>query len=98
MFNYHVCSSGVGFKPANSFISDMMSCLPDRLHSGALLSGRALLDWLCLHPGDSSSEEEAKQLCQRMLAQGLLQPFSDGVPELQAAFAVRCLLIYDQNA
>lgn len=82
----------------------MMSCLPDRLHSGALLSGRALLDWLCLHPGDSSSEEEAKQLCQRMLAQGLLQPFSDGVPELQAgrplsaAFAVRFLLLYDQNA
>ncbi|XP_058507164.1 formin-2 [Solea solea] len=47
-----------------------------------VFSGRSLLDRLCLHHGDQSTEDEAKELCQRMLLQGLLQPFSNGSPEL----------------
>lgn len=60
-----------------------------------LSSGRTLLDRLCIHPGDGSTEEEAKELCHRMLAQGLLHPFSDSSAELHgdstvsAGFSVR---------
>eukprot|EP00066_Takifugu_rubripes_P011995 XP_011601261.1 PREDICTED: formin-2-like isoform X1 [Takifugu rubripes] len=49
-----------------------------------VFSGRALLDQMCSYSGDSSSEEEAKELCHQMLAQGLLHPFSDGILELHA--------------
>ncbi|XP_060943738.1 formin-2 [Limanda limanda] len=41
-----------------------------------VFSGRVLLDRLCMHHEDGSREEEGKELCGRMLAQGLLQPFS----------------------
>lgn len=68
------------------------------LHFTSLLfSGRALLDWLCVHHGDESTEEEAKELCHRMLVQSLLQPFSDSTAELygdstpSAVFNVRAL-------
>ncbi len=50
-----------------------------------------------MHPGDGSTEEEAKELCHRMLVQGLLHPFSDGTAELHgdstvsAVFNVRSL-------
>lgn len=50
-----------------------------------------------MHPGDGSTEEEAKELCHRMLVQGLLHPFSDGTAELHgdstvsAGFNVRPL-------
>lgn len=42
-----------------------------------LFSGRTLLDMVCLHHGDGSTKEEAKELCHRMLVLGLLQPFSE---------------------
>nr|XP_061794422.1 formin-2-like [Nerophis lumbriciformis] len=42
-----------------------------------IFSGRTLLDRLCMNQEVDSSEEEAKQMCQRMLTQGLLHPFSD---------------------
>lgn len=35
-----------------------------------------------MHQGDGSSEEDVKELCQRMLVQGLLHPFSNGHAEL----------------
>ncbi|XP_056250698.1 formin-2 [Seriola aureovittata] len=47
-----------------------------------VFSGRTLLDRLCMHHGDGSTEEEAKELCHRMLVQGVLQPFSEGSAEL----------------
>ncbi|XP_008278633.1 formin-2 [Stegastes partitus] len=47
-----------------------------------VFSGRSLLDRLCMHHGDGSTEDEAKELCQRMLVQGLLHPFSDSTAEL----------------
>ncbi|XP_035760685.1 formin-2 [Neolamprologus brichardi] len=47
-----------------------------------VFSGHALLDRLCMHQGDGSSEEDVKELCQRMLVQGLLHPFSNGRAEL----------------
>lgn len=47
-----------------------------------LFSGRTLLDRLCMHHGDGSTEEEAKELCHRMLVQGLLHAFSDSTGEL----------------
>lgn len=82
VFNYWICS----------FL--WLPVPPRLLPSHAPSSGRALVDWLCLHPGDSSSEEESRRLCERMFLQGLLQPFSGGVPELHdgrpsAVFAVR---------
>nr|XP_019947575.1 PREDICTED: formin-2-like [Paralichthys olivaceus] len=46
-----------------------------------VFSGRALLDRLCMHYGDGSREEEGKELCGRMLGQGLLQPFSGSSTE-----------------
>ncbi|XP_029963261.1 formin-2 [Salarias fasciatus] len=46
-----------------------------------VFSGRTLLDRLCLHHGDGSKEEEARELCHRMLVQGLLHPFSNGSTE-----------------
>ncbi|XP_029305175.1 formin-2 [Cottoperca gobio] len=46
-----------------------------------VFSGRTLLDWLCMHRGDGSTEEEAKELCHRMMVQGLLHPFSDSTAE-----------------
>ncbi|KAI9535563.1 hypothetical protein NQZ68_003117 [Dissostichus eleginoides] len=46
-----------------------------------VFSGRTLLDWLCMHHEDGSTEEEVKELCQRMLVQGLLHPFSDSTAE-----------------
>nr|XP_020453801.1 formin-2-like isoform X1 [Monopterus albus] len=48
-----------------------------------VFSGHALLDRLCMHHGDGSTEEEAKELCQRMLAQGLLQPFGDSTAKVR---------------
>ncbi|XP_067466533.1 formin-2 isoform X1 [Thunnus thynnus] len=47
-----------------------------------VFSGRTLLDKLCMHHGDGSTEEEAKELCHRMLVQGLLHPFSDSTGKL----------------
>ncbi|KAG8000212.1 Formin-2 [Nibea albiflora] len=47
-----------------------------------VFSGRTLLDWLRMHPGNGSTEEDVKELCHRMLVQGLLNPFSDGTAEL----------------
>ncbi|KAE8280775.1 Formin-2 [Larimichthys crocea] len=47
-----------------------------------VFSGRTLLDWLLMHPGNGSTEEDVKELCHRMLIQGLLNPFSDGTAEL----------------
>ncbi|XP_034538146.1 formin-2 [Notolabrus celidotus] len=47
-----------------------------------VFSGRTLLDRLCMHHGDGSAEEEGKEMCHRMLVQGLLHPFSDGTTEL----------------
>lgn len=35
-----------------------------------------------MNHGGGSAEEEAKELCHRMLVQGVLNPFSDGSPEL----------------
>ncbi|XP_072247659.1 uncharacterized protein fmn2a [Leuresthes tenuis] len=46
-----------------------------------VFSGRTLLDRLCLYHGDGSTEEEAKQMCLRMLVYGLLQPFTDSTTE-----------------
>ncbi|XP_023818881.1 formin-2 isoform X2 [Oryzias latipes] len=46
-----------------------------------VFSGRTLLDRLCLHHGGESVETEAKELCQRMIAHGLLNPFSDSTTE-----------------
>ncbi|KAM4591298.1 uncharacterized protein fmn2a isoform 2-T2 [Odontesthes bonariensis] len=46
-----------------------------------VFSGRTLLDRLCLFHGDGSTEEEAKQMCLRMLVYGLLQPFTDSTTE-----------------
>ncbi|XP_024153653.1 formin-2, partial [Oryzias melastigma] len=46
-----------------------------------VFSGRTLLDRLCLHHGGESVETEAKELCHRMLAHGLLNPFSDSTTE-----------------
>lgn len=50
----------------------------------SVLSGRTLLDRLCLHHGDGSTEEEEKELCQRMLTYGLLHPFSDSTTEYRS--------------
>ncbi|XP_074502329.1 uncharacterized protein fmn2a [Sebastes fasciatus] len=47
-----------------------------------VFSGHTLLDWLCMHHGDGSAEEEAKELCHRLLVQGLLHPFSHSSAEL----------------
>lgn len=50
-----------------------------------------------MHPGNGSTEEDVKELCHRMLVQGLLNPFSDGTAELHgdstlsAVFNVRPL-------
>ncbi|KAM9727758.1 uncharacterized protein fmn2a [Menidia menidia] len=46
-----------------------------------VFSGRTLLDRLCLHHGNGSAEEEAKEMCHRMLVYGLLQPFTDSTTE-----------------
>lgn len=72
---------------------------PGQFHSctSPLSSGRTLLDWLCMHPVDGSTEEKATELCHQMLIQGLLHPFSDSTAELHgghtisAAFNVRPL-------
>lgn len=56
--------------------------------ASSLLSGHTLLDWLWTHPGDGSTEEEAKDLCHRMLIQGLLHPFSDSTAELHGGRTV----------
>ncbi|XP_077468763.1 uncharacterized protein fmn2a isoform X3 [Stigmatopora argus] len=42
-----------------------------------IFSGRTLVEKLCMNQDQSSSEEEAQQMCQRMLTQGLLHAFSD---------------------
>ncbi|XP_028325224.1 formin-2 isoform X2 [Gouania willdenowi] len=42
-----------------------------------VFSGRTLLDRLCLHHAGESNEDEAKDLCRRMLVQGLLHPFTN---------------------
>ncbi|XP_051935663.1 formin-2 [Hippocampus zosterae] len=42
-----------------------------------IFSGRALLDRLCMNQEDGSSEEQAEEMCRRMLTRGLLHPFSD---------------------
>ncbi|XP_029927242.1 formin-2 [Myripristis murdjan] len=47
-----------------------------------VFSGRTLLERLCAQNGEASTEEEARELCYRMLALGLLQAFSDGPKEL----------------
>lgn len=51
-------------------------------------TGRTLLDWLCMPAGDASREEEVKELCQRMVIQGLLHPLSDSPAELQGGQTV----------
>ncbi|XP_040034096.2 uncharacterized protein fmn2a [Gasterosteus aculeatus] len=48
-----------------------------------VFSGRTLLDRLCMHGGDASAEKDAKELCHRMVVQGLLHPFSDSTAKLQ---------------
>ncbi|XP_061546689.1 formin-2 isoform X1 [Phycodurus eques] len=42
-----------------------------------IFSGRTLLDRLCMNQEEGSSEDQAKEMCQQMLTQGLLHPFSD---------------------
>ncbi|XP_077438382.1 uncharacterized protein fmn2a [Vanacampus margaritifer] len=42
-----------------------------------IFSGRTLLDRLCMSQEEGSSQEQAKEMCQRMLTRGLLHPFSD---------------------
>ncbi|KAM9809144.1 formin-2 [Syngnathus typhle] len=42
-----------------------------------IFSGRTLLDRLCMHQDEGSSEEQAQEMCQRMLTRGLLHPFGD---------------------
>ncbi|KAM3606511.1 uncharacterized protein V6R79_017702 [Siganus canaliculatus] len=49
-----------------------------------VFSGRTLLDRLSIYPDDKSTEEDAKELCHRMLVQGLLHPFSDSNTELHS--------------
>ncbi|XP_054885626.1 formin-2 isoform X1 [Poeciliopsis prolifica] len=44
-----------------------------------VFSGQTLLEKLCTHHGDA--DDEAKELCHRMLAHGLLHPFSDSKTE-----------------
>ncbi|XP_022054055.2 formin-2 isoform X1 [Acanthochromis polyacanthus] len=61
-----------------------------------VFSGRSLLDRLCMHHGDGSTEDEAKELCQRMLVQGLLQPFSDGTTELHGDSTVSAVFNEEQ--
>lgn len=36
-----------------------------------------------MHGGDASAEKDAKELCHRMVVQGLLHPFSDSTAKLQ---------------
>ncbi|XP_069548993.1 formin-2 [Brachyistius frenatus] len=61
-----------------------------------VFSGHTLLDRLCMHHGDSSAEEEAKELCHRMLLQGLLLPFSDGTAELHGDSTVSAVFNEEQ--
>lgn len=67
--------------------------------TSVLFSGRTLLDRLCMHHGEGSSEVEAKETCHRLLVQGLLHPFSDRTTELQddsnvsSVFNVRSLTL-----
>ncbi|XP_049927928.1 formin-2 [Epinephelus moara] len=61
-----------------------------------VFSGRSLLDWLCTHRGDGSTEEEAKELCHRMLVQGLLHPFSDSTAELHGEGTVSAVFNEEQ--
>ncbi|XP_061915097.1 formin-2 [Entelurus aequoreus] len=42
-----------------------------------IFSGRSLLDRLCLSPDQAWSEEQAQDMCQRMLTRGLLHTFTD---------------------
>lgn len=65
-------------------VLNLVSYALGQFHSStsSLLSGRTLLDWLCMHHGDGSTEEEAKDLCHRMLIRGLLHPFTDSNAEL----------------
>lgn len=41
-----------------------------------------MLEKLWAQRGHASTQAEAKEICQRMLAFGLLQPFCEGVEEL----------------
>ncbi|XP_034040863.1 formin-2 isoform X2 [Thalassophryne amazonica] len=43
-----------------------------------VFSGCTLLERICIQQGNMSTEDEAKEFCHRMLAVGLLQPFSEG--------------------
>ncbi|XP_070833998.1 formin-2 isoform X2 [Chaetodon trifascialis] len=61
-----------------------------------VFSGRTLLDWLCTHPGDGSTEEEVKELCHRMLVQGLLRPFSDSTTGLHGDSTVSAVFNEEQ--
>ncbi|XP_077352364.1 uncharacterized protein fmn2a [Festucalex cinctus] len=42
-----------------------------------IFSGRTLLDRLCMNQEEGCSQEQATEMCQRMLTQGLLHPFCD---------------------
>ncbi|XP_078129423.1 uncharacterized protein fmn2a [Sander vitreus] len=46
-----------------------------------VFSGRTLLNWLCTHRRNGSTEEEGKELCHQMLVQGLLHPFCHSTAE-----------------
>ncbi|XP_026165394.1 formin-2 [Mastacembelus armatus] len=61
-----------------------------------VFSGRALLDRLCMHHGDGSREEEAKELCHRILVQGLLHPFSGNAAELHGDSTVSVVFNEEQ--
>ncbi|KAM6916070.1 uncharacterized protein fmn2a [Xenentodon cancila] len=61
-----------------------------------VFSGRTLLDRLCLHHGEGSAEGHAKELCQSMLAYGLLQPFSDSTTEYHSDGTVSAVFNEEQ--
>ncbi|XP_037542061.1 formin-2 [Nematolebias whitei] len=61
-----------------------------------VFNGRTLLDRLCLGRGDGSAEEEAKELCHRMLSHGLLHPFSDSTTEHHSDGTVSAIFSEEQ--
>ncbi|KAK5614805.1 hypothetical protein CRENBAI_012806 [Crenichthys baileyi] len=61
-----------------------------------VFSGQTLLEKLCMHYGDGAADDEAKELCHRMLVHGLLQPFSDSNTEHRSDGTVSAVFSVEQ--